>query len=146
MLRPTLKELLSGFQRTILEALLPELTSPYAQGQATSMVGMLAFAVGAIDAIPGYDQNEVDDLRKCLTEIATISTNEIREPQLKSAIAESAAVAARGDRRAMEAAMANLTSLVVLNQATDTVSHVVRGYVRRHLERIRALLGAISPG
>lgn len=146
MLRPTLKELLSGFQRTILEALLPELTSPYAQGQATSMVGMLAFAVGAIDAIPGYDQSEVDDLRKCLTEIAAIPTNEIREPQLKGAVVESGAAAARGDRRAMEAAMANLTSLVVLNHATDTVSHVVRGYVRRHLERIRALLGAISPG
>ena len=28
MLRPTLKEILSGFQRTVVETLLPELTSP----------------------------------------------------------------------------------------------------------------------
>jgi hypothetical protein len=34
MLRPTLNEIISGMQRTIMDALLPELTSPYAQGQA----------------------------------------------------------------------------------------------------------------
>ena len=42
MLRPTLNELISGMQRTIMEALMPELTSPYAQGQAMSAIAMLA--------------------------------------------------------------------------------------------------------
>jgi hypothetical protein len=38
MLRPTLKELLTGLQGTVLQTLIPELTSPYAQGQAMSVV------------------------------------------------------------------------------------------------------------
>ena len=49
MLRPTLNELISGMQRTIMEALMPELTSPYAQGQAMSAIGMLAHAAAVLD-------------------------------------------------------------------------------------------------
>jgi hypothetical protein len=44
MLRPTLNELISGFQNTIMQTMLPELTSPYAQAQAMAMVGMMMAA------------------------------------------------------------------------------------------------------
>ena len=52
MLRPTLNEVISGMQRTIMEALLPELTSPYAQGQAMSAILMLAHAAAALESAP----------------------------------------------------------------------------------------------
>lgn len=63
MLRPTLNELISGMQRTIMEALLPELTSPYAQGQAMSAIGMLAHAAAVLESVPAYDAAEIKDLR-----------------------------------------------------------------------------------
>ena len=63
MLRPTLNELISGMQRTIMEALMPELTSPYAQGQAMSAIGMLTHAAAVLESAPAYDAAEIKDLR-----------------------------------------------------------------------------------
>src|SRR5260370_17628999 len=63
MFRPTLNELIAGMQRTIMEALIPELTSPYAQGQAMSAIGMLAHAATVLESAPAYDAAETKDLR-----------------------------------------------------------------------------------
>src|SRR5260370_37893448 len=62
MLRPTLNELISGMQRTIMEALMPELTSPYAQGQAMSPIGMPAHAAAVLESAPAYDAADIKDL------------------------------------------------------------------------------------
>jgi hypothetical protein len=45
----------------------------------------------------------------------------------------------------MEAAMAAFAAAVALGDADDSVARVVRGYIRRNLERLRKLLGGSLP-
>ncbi len=149
MLRPTHKELLSGLQRTIMEAMLPELSSPYAQGQATSAIAMLAFAAAALDAAPAYDAAEIKDLRATLVGLARLGTRRLpKKPDLRAALRRGARAARKSppDRREMEAAIAEFAAALALKQINGAAARRVRDYLRRHLDRTRALLGVMQPG
>jgi hypothetical protein len=148
MLRPTLNELLGGMQRTIMEALMPELTSPYAQGQAMSAIGMLAHAAAALEAAPAYDAAEIKDLRATFAALQRLGNKHLaRKSGLRGALARAIRAGAKTppDRRAMEAAMAEFAAAVALGDADQSVARHVRAYLRRNLDRSRNLLGASSP-
>ncbi len=148
MLRPTLNELISGMQRTIIDALLPELTSPYAQGQAMSAIGMLAHAAAVLESAPAYDSAEIKDLRATFAALKRLGDKHIsKKSGLRGALARAIRAGAKNppDRRAMEAAMAAFATAVALGHADDGVARHVRAYLRRNLERSRHLLGNSLP-
>jgi hypothetical protein len=148
MLRPTLNELVSGMQRTIMEALLPELTSPYAQGQAISAIGMLAHAAAVLESAPAYDAAEMKDLRATFAALKRLGDKHIsKKGGLRGALARATRASAKNppDRRAMEAAMAAFATAVALGEADEGVARHVRGYIKRNLERSRNLLGSSLP-
>jgi hypothetical protein len=148
MLRPTLNELVSGMQRTIMEALLPELTSPYAQGQAMSAIGMLAHAAAVLESAPAYDAAEIKDLRATFAALKKLGDKHLsKKSGLRGALARATRASAKNppDRRAMEAAMAAFASAVALGDVDDSVARHVRGYIKRNLERSRNLLGSSLP-
>jgi hypothetical protein len=148
MLRPTLNELISGMQRTIMEALMPELTSPYAQGQAMSAIGMLVHAAAALEAAPAYDAAEIKDLRATFAALKRLGDKRLpKKSGLRAALTRATRASAKSppDRRAMEAAMAAFATAVALGQVDDGVARHVRGYIRRNLERSRNLLGSTLP-
>ncbi len=149
MLRPTLNELLSGMQRTIIEALMPELTSPYAQGQAMSAIAMLVHAAAVLEAAPAYDLAEIKDLRATFAALKRLGDKHIpKKGGLRGALARATRASAKTppDRRAMEESMAAFATAVALGHADDSVARHVRGYLRRSLERSRNLLGGSLPG
>ena len=149
MLRPTLNELLSGMQRTIIEALIPELTSPYAQGQAMSAIAMIAHAAAVLESAPAYDAAEIKDLRATFAAIKRLGDKHLgKKGGLRGAIARATRASAKTppDRRAMEESMATFATAVALGHADDSVARHVGGYLRRNLERSRNLLGGMSPG
>jgi hypothetical protein len=149
MLRPTLNELLGGMQRTIMEALMPELTSPYAQGQAMSAIGMLAHAAAVLEAAPAYDAAETKDLRATFAALKRLGDKHVsKKGGLRGALVRATRASAKTppDRRAMEAAMAEFAAAVALGDADESVARHVRGYIRRNLERSRKLLGTSLPG
>jgi hypothetical protein len=148
MLRPTLNELISGMQRTIMEALMPELTSPYAQGQAMSAIAMLAHAAAALESAPAYDAAEIKDLRATFAALKRLGDKHVtKKGGLRGALVRATRASAKNpaDRHAMEAAMAAFATAVALGDVDDRVSRVVRGYVKRSLERSRKLLGGSLP-
>ena len=148
MLRPTLNELISGMQRTIMEALLPELTSPYAQGQAMSAIGMLAHAATALESAPAYDAAEIKDLRATFAALKRLGDKHLsKKSGLRGALARAIRASAKNppDRRAMEASIAAFAAAVALGEVDESVAGHVRGYVRRNLERSRRLLGGSLP-
>ncbi len=148
MPRPTLNELISGMQRTIMEALMPELTSPYAQGQAMSAIGMLAHAAAVLESAPAYDATEIKDLRATFAALARLGDKHVaKKGGLRGALTRATRAGAKNppDRRAMEAAMAAFASAVALRQVDDRVARHVRGYLRRNLDRSRKLLGGSLP-
>ena len=120
MLRPTLAEILSGIQRTILGTLFAELSSPYAQGQAAMAAADLAHVIESLGDAPSYDAAEVADLKQTLAAL---------KPDASSL-----------DRPAMEAAMAELAAALALGKLDDASAETVRGYMRRYLDRTRTLL------
>jgi hypothetical protein len=149
MLRPTLKEMLAGMQRTILESLLPELSSPYAQFQATTTVGMLTFLTTWLDAVPDYDAGEIADLKKTFNSLHTlVDSKELKAAGLTETAGRAFAAAnfVPPDRREMESAMGEMTTALVLKRLAGPGAEMVRGYVRRHLERMRTLGGGMVPG
>jgi hypothetical protein len=148
MLRPTLNELLSGMQRTVMEALIPELTSPYAQGQAVSAIGMLAHAAAVLESAPAYDAAEIKDLRATFAALKRLGDKHIsKKSGLRGALARATRASAKNppDRRAMEAAMAAFATAVALGDVDESVARHVRGYLKRNLERSRNLLGNSLP-
>ncbi len=148
MLRPTHRELLSGLQRTITEALFPELTSLYAQGQAMSAVGMLAFAAATLESHHAYDAAEVKDLRATCAALRRLSARALpKNPALRAAQKNGARAAKESppDRRAMEAALSEFAAALALKQLNGAAARHVRGYLRRHLQRMRTLLGVMRP-
>jgi hypothetical protein len=148
MLRPTLNELISGMQRTIIEALMPELTSPYAQNQAISAIGMLTHAAAVLDAAPAYDAAEIKDLRATFGAIKRLGDKHLsKKSGLRGALARAtrASVRTPPERRALEAAMAEFATAVALGRADERVARHIRGYIGRHLERSRILLGGTLP-
>ncbi len=120
MLRPTLAENLSGIQRTILGTLFAELSSPYAQGQAAMAAADLVQVIASLENAPAYDAAEVTDLKDTLAAV---------KPEASSL-----------DRPAMEAAVAELAAALVLGKLDDASAEIVRGYMRRYLDRTRTLL------
>ncbi|MGH7925871.1 MAG: hypothetical protein ACREQH_14905 [Candidatus Binatus sp.] len=148
MLRPTLNELLSGMQRTIMEAMLPELTSPYAQGQAMSALAMLAHAATVLESAPAYDAAEIKDLRATFAALKRLGDRHLaKKSALRGALARATRASAKNppERSAMEAAMAEFAAAVALGHADGSVARHVRGYIRRNLERSRKLLGGSLP-
>jgi hypothetical protein len=148
MLRPTLNELISGMQRTIMEALMPELTSPYAQGQAMSAIAMLAHAAAVLESAPAYDAAEIKDLRATFAALKRLNDKHIpKKGGLRGALVRATRASAKNpaDRRAMEAAMAEFATAVALGKVDENVARQVRGYLRRNLERSRGLLGSSLP-
>jgi hypothetical protein len=148
MLRPTLNELISGMQRTIIEALMPELTSPYAQGQAMSAIAMLAHAAAALEAVPAYDAAEIKDLRATFASLKRLGDKHLpKKGGLRSALTRATRASAKTppDRRAMEESMSAFAIAVALGHTDDSVARHVRGYIRRNLERSRNLLGGTLP-
>lgn len=148
MLRPTLTELISGMQRTIIEAMLPELTSPYAQNQAMSAIGMLAHAAASLEAAPAYDAAEIKDLRATVAALKRLGDKHVaKKSGLRGALSRAVRASAKNpcDRREMESAIAAFASAVALEQVDDAVARVVRGYIRRNLERSKKLLTSTLP-
>jgi len=142
MLRPTLNEIISGMQRTIMEALLPELTSPYAQGQAMSTIIMLGHAASALESAAAYDAAEIKDLRATFAALKRLGDKHIsKKSGLRGALARAIHASTKNppDRRALEAEMATFAAAVALGHADDSVARQVRGYIRRNLERTRKL-------
>lgn len=149
MLRPTLNELISGMQRTIMEALLPELTSPYAQGQAMSAIAMLAHAASALESAPAYDAAETKDLRATFAAIKRLGDKHLpKKGGVRDALKRASHASAKNpmDRRAMEAAMSTFATAVALGLLDERAARQVRGYIRRNLERSRNLLSGLMPG
>ena len=127
---------------------MPELTSPYAQGQAMSAIGMLAHAAAVLESAPAYDAAEIKDHRATLATLKRLGDKHIsKKGGLRGALARATRASAKTppDRRAMETAMAAFVTAVALGHADDSVARHVRGYVRRNLERSRNLLGASLP-
>src|SRR6202790_5274944 len=148
MLRPTLNELISGMQRTILEALMPELTSPYAQGQAMSAIAMLAHAAAVLESAPAYDAAERKDLRATFAALKRLGDKHIsKKGGLRGALARAHRARAQYSphRRAMEAAMAAFATAVALGDVDESVARHVRGYLKRNLERSRNLISSSLP-
>ncbi len=144
MLRPTVKEVIAGIQRTMMEILAPELTSPYAQGQAVTAAGVLLLASTWLDTFPRYDAEEIQDLRQMFDAL---------RPHGDSGVLEAAGyrhALQRGmracdedpvDRRAMEAAVSELAAGVALGRVQGPAAEEVRRYLRRSLERMKKALG-----
>ena len=148
MLRPTLNELIGGLQRTIMEAMIPELTSPYAQGQAMSAIGMLAHAAAVLESAPAYDAAEIKDLRATFAAIKRLGDKHLsKKSGLRGALKRATRASGKTppDRRAMEAAMGAFASAVALGAVDESVARHVRGYIRRNLTRSRSLLGGSLP-
>ncbi len=142
MLRPTLAEILSGIQRTILGTLFAELSSPYAQGQAAMAAADLAHVIASLEKAPAHDASEVADLRATIAALKPVAS---RIPDSARASFDSGARGAEAsppDRRAMEAAIAELAAALALGRLDDRVAEPVRGYLRRYLDRTRDLLKA----
>ncbi len=148
MLRPTLKEIIAGVQRTIIETIAPELKSPFAISQAMTSALILSAASGWIESFPRHDAAEIQDLKR---------TFDALRPHGESALLEAAGFreAIDGGMRAsdeepsdlggMESAMGELAGGVATGKIAGPVAAEVRGYIGRHLERIRALFGNNSP-
>jgi hypothetical protein len=135
-------------QRTIMDALLPELTSPYAQGQAMSTIIMLGHAASALESAPAYDAAEIKDLRATFAALKRLGDKHIsKKSGLRGALARALRAGAKNplDRRAIEAEMATFAAAVALGHADDSVARQVRGYIGRNLERTRKLFANSLP-
>ncbi len=148
MLRPTPKEIVAGVQRTLSETLMPELTSPFAISQAGTAAMVLGVVSEWIEGFPRHNAAEIEDLKQ---------TFDALRPHGESALLEAAGFreAIEGgmrasdeeppDYNAMEKAMGELAGGVATGRIAGPVAAEVRGYIKRHLDRIRALFGNNSP-
>src|SRR5208337_3099899 len=114
MMRPTVAEILAGIQRTILTAMLPELTSPYAQGQAMMAALQLARVAESLERAPAYDAAEAADLAETFTSLSALAGKLPAELRAAVERATDAAKASPLDRRAMEASMAELAAALAI--------------------------------
>jgi hypothetical protein len=148
MLRPTIKELLMSLQGTVGGILLPELTSPYAQGQATYVIAMLARAAAVYDRESDYNAAELKDSRATLAALGRLAPMHLGRGlgDLKKAAARGLKAAKTNppDHRAMEAAVSELAAALALGRLDDTVARAMRAYLKRHLDRTREFLGNVT--
>ena len=148
MLRPTPKEILAGVQRAITDTMVPELKSPFAISQATVAAMILSSATGWIESFPAHAAAETEDLKQ---------TFDALRPHGESAILEAAGFreALEGGVQAsdeeppnyhsMETAIGELAGGVATGRIAGPVAAEVRGYIKRHLQRIRTLFGNNTP-
>ena len=144
MLRPTPKEIIAGVQRAITDTMVPELKSPFAISQAAVAAMILSEASRWIESFPAHAATETEDLRQ---------TFDALRPHGESAILEAAGFreALLGgvqasdeeppDYHEMETAMGALAGGVATARIVGPVASEVRGYIKRHLQRIRVLFG-----
>ena len=78
MLRPTLKELLTGLLGTVQQTLVPELTSPYAQGQVMSLIGMLLHAADSLERERHYNEGELRDLHMTIRALKRLGKSHLK--------------------------------------------------------------------
>lgn len=147
MLRPTLKELLTGLQGTVLQTLIPELTSPYAQGQAMSVIGMLLHAADAVERERHYNEGEVRDLRLTIRALKRLEKGHLKRGNgdLKKILLRGVKASATLERREMEATLSAFVTALALGQLDAALSKVVKGWLRRHLARQGEFLGNNVP-
>lgn len=147
MLRPTLKELLTGLQGTVLQTLVPELTSPYAQGQAMSLTGMLLHGADSIERERHYNEGEVRDLHLTIRALKRLEKSHLRRGSgdLKKILLRGAKASAALERGEMEATLSAFVTALALGKLDDALSKVVRGWLRRHLGRQSEFLGYNVP-
>jgi len=148
MLRPTPREIIAGVQRTIAETMVPELKSPFAISQAMTAAMILSAASTWIEGLPAHAAAEIEDLKQ---------TFDALRPHGESAIVEAAGYreAIDGGVRAsdeeppdyngMECAIGELAGGVATGRIAGPAAGEVRGYIKRHLERIRVLFGNNTP-
>ncbi|HUY27093.1 MAG TPA: hypothetical protein VMV27_06695 [Candidatus Binataceae bacterium] len=148
MLRPTIKELLTGLQGTVTGILIPELTSPYAQGQAMHVAMMLARAAAAYDQEAKYLAAESKDLSAAIAALNRLAPKHLGRGlgDLKKAAARGAkaAKASPPDHRAMEAAISEFAAALALGRLDDATARIVRTHLKRHLDRAREFLGNVN--
>jgi hypothetical protein len=148
MLRPTLKELLSGLTGTVQQTLIPELTSPYAQGQAMSLVGMLLHAADSIEKERHYHEGELKDLHTTIRALKRLEKGHLKRGsgELKKILLRGVRASSALERREMEATLSAFVTALALGKLDDAVGKVVKGWLRRHLARQSAFLGSNVPG
>ena len=153
MLRPTIRELLTSLQGTVGGILIPELTSPYAQGQAAYVAAMLARAAAVYDREDDYNAAELKDLRATLAALARLAPKHLGRGlgDLKKAVARGLKAAKlnppdHSDHRAMEATISEFAAALALGRLDDAVARLMRAYLKRHLDRTREFLGNIVMG
>ncbi|MGC1679569.1 MAG: hypothetical protein WA740_18720 [Candidatus Binataceae bacterium] len=150
MLRPTIKELLTSLQGTVGGILMPELASPYAQGQAAYVAAMLARAAAVYDQESGYNAAELKDLRVTLSALGRLAPKHLGRGlgDLKKSIARARKAAKLNppDHRAMEAAISEFAAALALGRLDDALARLMRGYLKRHLDRTREFLGNVVMG
>ncbi|HXW85561.1 MAG TPA: hypothetical protein VEJ86_14240 [Candidatus Binataceae bacterium] len=146
MLRPTLNEMLAGLQRTVMETLLPELTSPYAQAQAMAMIGVLGDVASRLDSLPAYHAAEQKDLAATLKALKRIESRHVPK-KLRKALTRGTRAAGNKvpDHRTMESAVTEFATALALGELDATASRLIRGYLKRHTDRLRATLARPLP-
>jgi hypothetical protein len=150
MLRPTIRELLTSLQGTVGGILIPELTSPYAQGQAAYVIAMLARAAAVYDRENDYNAAELKDLSVTLAALARLAPKHLGRGlgDLKKAIARGLKAGKMNPpgHRAMEAAISEFAAALALGRLDDAVARLMRAYLKRHLDRTREFLGNVVMG
>jgi len=148
VLHPTLKELLTGLQGTVVQTLVPELTSPYAQNQAMSLMAMLVHAVDLVDKERVYNEGEIKDLRSTIASLKRLEKAHLKRGagDLKKALTRGVKASKISDRHEMEATMSAFVTALALGKLDAAVTKVVKTWLRRHLDRLTAFLGSAVPG
>ena len=148
MLRPTLKELLTGLQSTVQQTLIPELTSPYAQEQAMYLIGMLTHGADSIEKERNYNEGEVRDLQLTIRALKRLEKSHLKRGSgdLKKILLRGVKASAALERREMEATLSAFVAALALGKLDDALSKVVKGWLRRHLARQSEFLGNNVPG
>ena len=147
MLRPTLKELLTGLIGTAQQTLVPELTSPYAQGQAMSLIGMLLHAADSIERERLYNEGEVRDLHLTIRALRRLEKSHLKRGSgdLRKILLRGVKASAGLERREMEATLSAFVTALALGKLDEALSKVVKGWLRRHLARQSEFLGYNVP-
>jgi hypothetical protein len=148
MLRPTPKEALAGIQRTITETLVPELKSPFAMMQAGTAAVMVASIANWLETFPAHTAAEIEDLKRTFDALRPHGESAILEAAGYREALESGMRASDEeppDYNAMEAAMGELAGGVAIGRIAGPVASEVRGYIKRHLERLRVIFPSSSP-
>jgi len=148
MLRPTLKELLTGLQGTLQQTLIPDLTSPYAREQAMYLIGMLTHGADSIEKERNYNEGEVRDLHLTIRALKRLEKSHLKRGSgaLRKILSRGVKASAALERREMEATLSAFVTALALGKLDAALSKVVKGWLRRHLARQSEFLGNNVPG